>query len=204
MPQEFTIRSSPTYRSLDAVLPSAAALRTQQQDLTTRRGQVLRAIGEELRNAMAQGLDAVVLQMTPGWRERALEQAGYEVTPAPAHMGADRFVIYFGDRDAADKASYLATLERPDGAPAVIPSSRYAAPSPPSPSIYARTVFENPSPPPVAAPPLAPAPVRPPFDRGHTVPGPEYQSVPRRPERGVAFDQDVRAGAYTPRPGGRF
>lgn len=203
MPQEFTIRSSPTYRSLEAVLPSAEALRSQQQELTLRRGQVLRAIGEELRAAMAEGYDSVTLTLGSGeWRQRALVQAGYEVMPAPAETGmqGDRFIIYFGERNAADRSELLQSMARPDGAPQITP---HRPPSPPSPSIYTRSVFVPPSPP-LMEPPIAPTPARPPFARGQTVPGPEYRSAPQRPERGVAFEQDVRAGAYTPRPGGKF
>lgn len=192
--------SSPSYRALDAILPSAETLRAQQRELILRRAEVLRAIGQELSSAMAQGHDAVLLRMNPGWRERALRQQGFEVTPA--RTGApDAFVVYFGDRDTSDKSALLRALERPPQSASAPPLTR--PPSPPSPSVYAQSVCVPASPPPSSAP-QRPLPERPPFDRGHTVPGPEYRSVNRMPERTVAFEADVRNGAYTPAPGRRF
>ncbi|RYF52406.1 MAG: hypothetical protein EOO38_00275 [Cytophagaceae bacterium] len=209
MPQEFTIQSAPQYRSLEVVLPSARSLRAQQADLTQRRAESLRAIAQELQAAMAQGHDSCIMEFAEGWRERALTQAGYDVQRAPAHYGPSRWFIYFGDRDAAERSALIESFERPDG-PSATERDAYIPRSPPSPSVYTRSVYMAPRqvtpPAPVTVPPIIQSPLaaRPPFDRGHTVPGPEYRSVPQRPERGVAFEQDVRAGAYTPRPGGRF
>lgn len=207
MDREFTVRSSPTYRSLEVVLPSAHDLRRQQQELATRRGEVLRDIGQELRAAMAQGHDSCILHFpsgASGWRERALLQAGYDVQRmSHEQYGPDRFLIYFGDRNATERALLNEDMLRPDGAPVAPSMDTFVRGGPPSPSVYTRSIYIPPSPPPTQ-PPIAPVPSRPPFDRAQTVPGPEYRSAPQRPERGVAFDQDVRGGNYTPRPGQRF
>lgn len=197
---EFTVQSSPSYRSLEVVLPSARALRAQQVELTQRRAETLRAISHELQAAMALGHDSCILHFSEGWRTRALEQAGYQVSRAPAHYGEERFLVYFGDRDASERSALLQSHERPDG-PSAAEHDRYIPASPPSPSVYTRSVYNHS--PPLIVPPLAPEPVRPPFARAQTQPGASSQRTPR-PDRSVGFASDVAAGAYVPSPGQRF